>query len=124
IESRMAPDVPVLRAAWKPEFSLQPEPVRAREVAEWMREHLAPVLADLDRRRPHGFGFDFARVGDLSVLTVLEDGTDTVKRPRLVVELAGCPYKQQEQILDFVIDRLPRFRKGALDANGNGGQLA
>lgn len=124
IESRMAPDVPVIRGRWKPEFSLVPESTRAREVAEWCREHLAPILASLDKARPHGFGFDFARVGDLSVLTVLADGADTVKRVQLVVELSGCPYKQQEQILDFVIDRLPRFRKGALDAGGNGGQLA
>ena len=51
---------------------------------------------------------------------MLEDGSDTVKRVRLVVELAGCPYKQQEQILDFIVDRLPRFRRGAHDANGNG----
>lgn len=124
IEQRMAPEVPLVRMKWKPEFSLLPEPVRAREVAEWCREHLEPVLNRLDRQRPHGFGFDFARVGDLSVLTALEESATTIKRPVLVVELAGCPYKQQEQILDFVVDRLPRFRFGALDANGNGGQLA
>ncbi len=124
IESRMAPDVPIVRGRWKPEFSLVPEATRAREVAEWCREHLAPILAGLDKARPHGYGFDFARVGDLSVLTALADGADTVKRPVLVVELSGCPYKQQEQIHDYVVDRLPRFRKGALDAGGNGGQLA
>lgn len=124
IEARMVPGVPIVRGAWKSEFSLLPEPVRAREVAEWCQEHLAPVLAEFDRTRPHGFGFDFARVGDLSVLTALEEASNLVKRPRLVVELAKCPYKQQEQILDFVVDRLPRFRFGALDANGNGGQLA
>lgn len=124
IEQRMAPDVPLVRGHWKPEFSLIPEATRAREVAEWRREHLAPVLADLDKQRPHGIGFDFARVGDLSVLTALAEGGDTVKRPALVVELAGCPYRQQEQILDFVVERLPRFRYGAFDANGNGGQLA
>lgn len=124
LEQRMVPEVPIVRKKWEPEFSLVPEPTRAREVAEWCREHLEPILATLDKRRAHGFGFDFARVGDLSVLTVLEEGSDTVKRPVLVVELSRCPYKQQEQILDFVTDRLPRFRRGALDANGNGGQLA
>lgn len=124
IESRMAPEVPIVRNRWVPAFSLVPEAIRAREVAEWCAEHLAPVLSALDNRRPHGFGFDFARVGDLSVLTALAEGSDTINRPCLVVELAGCPYKQQEQILDFIIERLPRFRFGALDANGNGGQLA
>jgi len=124
IEARMQPGVAIVRGKWKPEFSLVPEPTRFREMGEWCQEHLAPVLADLDKTRAHGLGFDFARVGDLSVLTVLEEGSDTVKRPRLVVELSRCPYKQQEQIFDFVVDRLPRFRRGALDANGNGGQLA
>lgn len=124
LEQRMVPEVPIVRGKWEPEFSLIAEPTRAREVAEWCKEHLAPILAKLDKRRAHGFGFDFARVGDLSVLTALEEGSDTVKRVALVVELSRCPYKQQEQILDFVGDLLPRFRFGALDANGNGGQLA
>lgn len=124
VEARMKPGVDIVRNKWAPEFSLVPEPTRAREVAEWCQEHLAPVLAELDKARVHGYGQDFARVGDLTVITVLEEGSDTVKRVRLVVELARCPYKQQEQILDFIVDRLPRFRFGAHDANGNGGQIA
>ena len=124
IEARMKPGVDIVRHKWPAAFSLVPEPTRFREVAEWCNEFLAPVLGTLDKSRPHGYGLDFARVGDLTVITVLEEGGDTVKRVRLVVELAGCPYKQQEQILDFIVDRLPRFRRGAHDANGNGGQLA
>lgn len=124
IEARMKSGVNIVRDKWPAEFSLVPEPTRAREVAEWCQEHLAPVLAELDKARVHGYGQDFARVGDLTVITVLEEGSDTVKRVRLVVELSRCPYKQQEQILDFIVDRLPRFRFGAHDANGNGGQIA
>lgn len=124
IEARMKPGVNIVRDKWPAEFALVPEPTRAREVAEWCREHLDPVLAELDKARVHGYGQDFARVGDLTVITVLEEGSDTVKRVRLVVELARCPYKQQEQILDYIVDRLPRFRFGAHDANGNGGQIA
>jgi phage FluMu gp28-like protein len=124
IEARMKPGVNIVRGKWAPDFSLVPEPTRARELGEWCREHLAPALAELDKARVHGYGQDFARVGDLTVITVLEEGSDTIKRVRLVVELAGCPYKQQEQVLDFIVDRLPRFRFGAHDANGNGGQIA
>jgi phage FluMu gp28-like protein len=124
IESRMADGVPVIRGKWRPEFSLLPEPTRAAEVAAWCREHLEPLLDMLDKQRPHGFGQDFARVGDLTVMTALEEGRDLSSRPRLVVELSGCPYKQQEQILGFICDRLPRFRFGAFDAGGNGGQIA
>ncbi|MBA3997062.1 MAG: hypothetical protein C0466_07815 [Candidatus Accumulibacter sp.] len=124
IEARQAPEVPIVRMRWKAEFGLLPEPVRSREVAEWCREHLEPILAQLDRGRPHGFGQDFARVGDLTVITALEESASLVNRPVLVAELGNCPYKQQEQILDFIADRLPRLRGGALDANGNGGQIA
>ena len=124
LELRMADGVAIVRQKWKPEFSLQPEPTRNGEVDAWCRETLLPILEALDKARPHGFGQDFARVGDLTVMTTLEEGIDLVCRPRLIVELAGCPYKQQEQILDFICDRLPRFRKGAADANGNGGQIA
>lgn len=124
LELRMADGVPIMRAKWKPEFSLLPEPTRNLEVSAWCREFLQPILEELDKSRAHGFGQDFARVGDLTVMTVLEEGIDLVCRPKLIVELAGCPYKQQEQILDFICDRLPRFRKGAADANGNGGQIA
>lgn len=124
LELRMADGVAIVRQKWKPEFSLQPEPTRNGEVDAWCRETLLPILEALNKARPHGFGQDFARVGDLTVMTVLEEGIDLVCRPRLIVELAGCPYKQQEQILDFICDRLPRFRKGAADANGNGGQIA
>lgn len=127
IETRMvAPGetVPVVRARWNTEFSLMPEPVRAAEVDHWCREELAPLLDALDPQRRHGFGEDFARIGDLTVITALEEGKDLVRRPKLVVELGGCPFAQQRQILAFIVDRLPRFFSGALDATGNGAELA
>src|SRR5690606_24187933 len=37
---------------------------------------------------------------------------------------SNCPFEQQKQILFFIVDRLPRFRSGALDATGNGAYLA
>jgi phage FluMu gp28-like protein len=127
IEARMVLPgviVPVVRMRWPVEFSLLPEPIRNAEVAAWCQEHLAPVLARLDIARRHGFGEDFARSGDLSTITVLEEGKDLVSRPRLVVEIGGCPFAQQRQILAFIGDRLPRFSGGALDATGNGAELA
>lgn len=127
IEARMVPAgdaVPIVRMRWKTEFSLLPEPIRAAEVDAWCREHLAPVLATLDPDLRHGFGEDFARIGDLTTITGLEEGKDLVRRPRLVVELGGCPFAQQRQILLFIVSRLPRFFSGALDASGNGAELA
>lgn len=124
IDARMTGDAPIVRWCWKAPFGLMSEPVRAAEVAALCRETLEPLLAGLDKRRPHGFGEDFARAGDLTVVTVLEETAQRVNRPALVIEMALCPYSQQQQILKYIVERLPRFRKGALDANGNGGQIA
>ena len=126
IETRMAGEgeVPLLRQRWKPDFALVPEPLRHAEVEAWCREALLPALLTLDQSRPHGLGQDFARVGDLTCITILEETRALKNRVALVVELACCPYKQQEQILTYLCDRLPRFRCGAFDANGNGGQIA
>jgi phage FluMu gp28-like protein len=38
--------------------------------------------------------------------------------------LRNVPFEQQKQILFYFLDRLPRFRAGAMDARGNGQYLA
>jgi phage FluMu gp28-like protein len=38
--------------------------------------------------------------------------------------LGHCPYRQQEQIFNFIVDNLPRFKGAALDAGGIGSTLA
>jgi phage FluMu gp28-like protein len=127
IEARMVSVggyVPLVRERWPAMFSLLPEPTRANEVAEFCRDRLHAILRMLDADRRHGFGEDFAREGDLTVITVLEEGKDLVIRPRLVVELGGCPFAQQRQILKYVVGALPRFASAALDAGGNGAELA
>lgn len=124
IQSRMAEATPLVRGAWPGEFALMPDRLRELEVAAWCAEHLAAPLRALDRERAHGFGLDFGRLRDLTVLPVLEEGKTLKNRVRLWVELANCPYRQQEQILKYIVERLPRFRKGAMDATGNGLALA
>jgi phage FluMu gp28-like protein len=41
-----------------------------------------------------------------------------------VLELRNVPFKEQEFILYFILDRLPRFTHGCFDARGNGQYLA
>jgi phage FluMu gp28-like protein len=101
-----------------------PEPERAAWVAPWCEKVLAPVLATLNRDRPHYFGMDFGRVADLSVIAPMVLGQTLERRVPFLVELRRCPYRQQEQILKFIVERLPRFTAGALDATGNGKALA
>lgn len=131
IEQRMTtawPDAPsgpvVVRGKWDDGFAYLPEDVRRHAIAGWCEENLLPHLKRLSPLRRHVLGGDFARNRDQAVYTVLEEDTDLTQRPALTFELANCPFSCQEQILQYVIDRLPRFRGGALDATGNGAALA
>lgn len=124
IEARAAADIPVLRYACTAAFSAWPDDLREAETLDWCREHLAPLLAKLDPTEPHVLGEDFGRSGDLSVQWPLAIGRDLVRRTPFIVELHNVPFRQQEQILYFICDRLPRFRAAKLDARGNGQYLA
>jgi len=101
-----------------------PDYARQVEIAAWCAEELQPQLDRLNKKLAHGFGEDFGRLGDLTVLDIFEEGPDLVDRVRLQVELSNCPFQQQEQVLFYIVDRLPKFRSGALDARGNGQYLA
>lgn len=124
IEARMNKATPLVRGRWKPEFGHMPDHVREAEINAWCEEHLKPVLEGLNKDPSHAFGEDFGRLGDLTVIDVLEEGRDLTSRVKLQVELSNCPFRQQEQILFYIVDRLPKFRSGALDARGNGQYLA
>ena len=82
------------------------------------------MLAGLDPKRRHYFGEDFARNGDLSVASPLAEKENLTYRQPFVVELFNIPFKEQELIIFYIIDRLPRFTFGKFDARGNGQYLA
>lgn len=124
IERCMRDDIPVLRWACKDEFALLPDHIRQAEARDWCDEHLAPLLAGLDPKRRHYFGEDFARNGDLSVASPLAEKENLTYRQPFVVELFNVPFKEQELIIFYIIDRLPRFTFGKFDARGNGQYLA
>ena len=47
-----------------------------------------------------------------------------VRRTPFIAELHNVPFRLQAQILFHIVDRLPRFIGGAMDARGNGQYLA
>jgi phage FluMu gp28-like protein len=129
IEQRMTSAKPpagpwLIRGRWDDGFAYLSEDVRRHAIDGWLAENLAPALASLHRDRRHVFGEDFARNRDQAVTAILEEDTDLTHRNRIVIELANCPFSSQQQILQYVVDRLPRFRGGAMDATGNGAALA
>jgi phage FluMu gp28-like protein len=114
----------IVRGKWDDAFAYLPEDVRRYAIEGWLKEELTPHLDKLHRDRRHVFGEDFARNRDQAVTTILEEDVDLTHRPKITFELANCPFSSQEQILKHVVDRLPRFRGGAMDATGNGAALA
>ena len=117
VQAAQEEGVPILRWSAPEAFFL--DTTRLDQAAVWMRAHLAPLLAKLDRSRRHVLGQDFGRDGDLSVITVSEDLGAGRWRSCFAVELRRIPFDVQQMILFEILDVLPRF-KAALDARGNG----
>lgn len=120
----MKPGIPVVRLTHQDGFTLLPQHIREAETRDWCEEVLRPLLEQLDPNLDHFFGEDFARSGDLSSIAPLEQSRTLDLRTPFIVELRNVPFEQQKQILFYIVDRLPRFRAGAMDARGNGQYLA
>ena len=123
IESRMV-DAPVLRFEGSAEFNEWAQDKREAEIKDWCEEHLKPLLDKLDPTLQHAFGEDFGRTGDLTVIAPLQVGQDLKRRCPFIAELRNVPFRNQEQVLFYIGDRLPRLCGGQLDARGNGQYLA
>ena len=79
-------------------------------------EHVKPLLENLNPELQHCFGEDFGRTGDLTSIAPLQIGQDLIRRCPFLVELRNVPFKNQEQVLFYIVDRLPRFSGGKMDA--------
>jgi phage FluMu gp28-like protein len=124
IELRMSADTPVLRWECKPGFEVLPDHIRKAEANDWLEAQMRPLLEALPTNVISFDGEDFGRSGDLSVHIPLLQHQNLVRRVPFAVELRNVPFRQQEQIAFYLIDRLPRFMGGAFDARGNGQFLA
>lgn len=124
VESRTSRESPVLRLKYPQGYETAPEHVRLAESLEWSERELLPLLKELPTNVQSFYGMDFARSGDLSVFWPVLKEQDLRKRTPFVLEMRNVPFKQQEQILFYIVRRLPNFLKGAHDARGNGQQIA
>lgn len=123
IESRMY-DAPVLRYTAPNGFEREPDYVRYQTIQEWLDLEVAPLLDALPTHAQSAYGQDFGRSGDLTVQVPVLIEQDMRRRVPFVVELRNMPHKQQDQIAQYIIERLPRFGKAAVDARGNGHAVA
>lgn len=124
IEARMDAGIPVLRWSQPDSFVHEPLHIREAEALDWLEAEVKPLLAAMDPGLKSYFGQDFGRVSDLTVMWPTQLQQDLTRRPPFIVELRNIPFAQQRQILFYILHRLPRFMAGALDAGGNGAQLA
>lgn len=123
IEARMY-SAPVLRYNAPKGFEQQTDHARESLIKEWLDLEARPLLAALDPDLQCVFGQDFGRSGDLSVMVPAQIQQNLQRKAPFVVELRNMPHKQQIQIAEYIISRLPRFVKGVFDARGNGHALA
>lgn len=120
IESRMSANTPVLRWECKEGFELLSDDIRKAECNDWLKENLLPLLEALPSDAISFNGEDFGRTGDLTVHVPLIQCQNLTRRVPFILELRNVPFRQQEQIAFYLMDRLPRFTGGALDSRGNG----
>jgi len=124
IETCLSEEIPVIRYEQPKSFAELADHLRYAEVRDWCEETLLPLLKPLRWECNSVVGEDFGRTGDLSVFIPLEEQQNANWRAVFHLELRNMPFQQQEQILYYICDRLPRFRYGAFDARGNGQYLA
>ncbi|MGZ5780990.1 MAG: hypothetical protein ACXWIN_08545 [Burkholderiaceae bacterium] len=124
IERAMKEIRPVLRLSFDDAFKNWPVESRTKEIDAWIKRELDPCLNALSKTDMHFFGMDFARKGHLSVIVPLIKMLNLSRKVPFVIEMHNCPILQQQQILWYVIPRLPRFSGGAMDATGPGQNIA
>lgn len=123
IESRMTSSAPVLELSLPDNFLQLPALSRASLLSPFIEE-LKEALKRLDPNRQHAFGFDFARVSDLTVGTLLSIDRAMKRDVALTVELRNVPGDEQKQIARMILEAAPRLIGAAFDATGMGWTVA
>lgn len=124
IEACQTPDYVVKR--WTlpaADFVDWPEADRRRHVMAWFVENVVPILRKLPRETMF-FGEDFAMRQDRTAIAAGYVDLQMVRHVPLIIELHRCPYNEQKLVLFTLLRLLRAWRRGVMDANGNGMVLA
>ncbi|WP_121064712.1 terminase large subunit domain-containing protein [Chachezhania antarctica] len=125
IEARMtAKTAPVLRLELPANYLQLPDVERLALFRPFMEE-LEAALADLDLDLLYAFGFDFARVSDLSVASLLAIEQRLQRREGLSVEMRNVPGDEQKTVVRAILSHVrARLVGAAFDATGMGWTVA
>ncbi|MGQ9370543.1 hypothetical protein [Azospirillum sp. A39] len=118
IERAWQAGIAVVRWAQSAAFVLQDD--RLTVARQWFADVVKPVLDAMPAEGRTALGQDFGRSGDLSVIVVLCELAPGRWRTGVHIELRNIPFDVQQLILFLVIEHLPYFFHGNIDARGNG----
>lgn len=123
VETRMSRGT-ILRLKLPDNYIVLDDLTQKRLLNEWLLDELFPELSCLPRNFKSFYGLDFGRLSDMTAIAVLLEKKNLHRECPLIIELRNVPFREQEQILNELIRRLPRFYGGAHDSRGNGHGLA
>lgn len=124
IEARMTVQTPVLRLELPPDYMFRSRLEQASLMAPFM-EALRAQLAVLDLTPHFAFGFDFARVADLTAGSLMAIEQRLKRREVLAFELRNVPGVEQKLIVRTILSHVrSRLIGAAFDATGMGWTVA
>ncbi len=123
IEARMTSDAPVLILELPADY-LQLDKLKQQALMAPFLEQLDEALAKLHPLHLHAFGFDFARVSDLSVATLLAVTLDMQRKSAVTVEMRNVPGDEQKLVTRTILKSAKRLVGAAFDATGMGWTVA
>lgn len=124
IEARMTADAPVLRLELPENYLQLDRGAQGTHMRDFMIE-LTARLETLDLAPHYALGFDFARVSDLSVLSLLAIERNLRRKEALSIEMRNVPGDEQKAIVGDVMEAVrERLLGAAFDATGMGWTVA
>ncbi|WP_054007875.1 terminase family protein [Cypionkella psychrotolerans] len=124
IEARMTVKTPVLRLELPRDYMFRSRLDQAALMAQFMEE-LRAQLAALDLTPQFAFGFDFARVADLTAGSLMAIEQRLKRREVLAFELRNVPGVEQKLIVRTIFQHVrSRLIGAAFDATGMGWTVA
>jgi len=126
IEARMqlAPEqAPILRIALPPDY-LHRSTLEQKSLLAAQLDGLSDALKLLNEKRQHALGYDPARKADPAVIHVLQVDELLNRRSALTIEMRNVPFAVQKDLARRLIKECPRLLGVAVDATGQGANLA
>lgn len=119
ILNAMNDDTPYVIYKETDEFNLKSDSVREQMCKLWCADNLDAIFANFPKNAKCYVGADFGRNGDKTAYAVAYQTQNIHLKIACIVELDNIPFSQQEQVLNYICDRI-RLMGMAMDGTGIG----